>query len=137
MEADEAGTSPGSRQYGCAQQGELLTWSWAGPSKESSGFIGDAVEPLSSATLLEPPRPRQIHRTPLCRCDPIVQQADSRDHTHHAFLAASLAQLGNSTAGAAHAREVIQREPAFTAQGFLGTLTINNIRIKSTCVTGL
>ena len=44
------------------------------------------------------------------------------DHTHHAFLAASLAQLGNGTAAAAHAREVLQREPAFTAEGFLDTL---------------
>ena len=44
------------------------------------------------------------------------------DHTHHAFLAASLAQLGNSTAAAAQAREVLQREPAFTAEGFLGNL---------------
>ena len=44
------------------------------------------------------------------------------DHTHLAFLAASLAQLGNSTPAAAHAREVIQREPAFTAEGFLGIL---------------
>jgi hypothetical protein len=52
----------------------------------------------------------------------------------HTFLAASLAQLGNSTAAAAHAREVLQREPAFTAEGF--TSTINNIRTQSTCVTG-
>jgi adenylate cyclase len=44
------------------------------------------------------------------------------DHTHHGFLAASLAQLGNSTAAAAHAWEVLQREPAFTAEGFLGNL---------------
>jgi hypothetical protein len=44
------------------------------------------------------------------------------DHTHHAFLAASLAQLGTSTAAAAHGREVLQREPAFTAEGFLGNL---------------
>jgi adenylate cyclase len=41
---------------------------------------------------------------------------------HYAFRAASPAQLGNSRAGAVHAREVIQRELAFTAEGFLGTL---------------
>jgi hypothetical protein len=29
---------------------------------------------------------------------------------------------GNITAAAAHAREVLQREPAFTAEGFLGAL---------------
>ncbi len=44
------------------------------------------------------------------------------DYTHHAFLAASSAQLGNRTAAGAHAREVLQREPAFTAQTFLATL---------------
>jgi hypothetical protein len=54
---------------------------------------------------------------------------------HYAFRAASPAQLGNSRADAAHAREVIPREPAFTAEGFLGT--INNIRIKSTSLAGL
>jgi adenylate cyclase len=44
------------------------------------------------------------------------------DYTHHAFLAASSAQLGNRTAAAAHAREVVQREPTFNIQSFLGTL---------------
>ena len=34
----------------------------------------------------------------------------------------SSAQLGNSTAARAHAQEVLQREPGFTAEGFLGTL---------------
>ena len=44
------------------------------------------------------------------------------DHTHHAFLAASSAQLGNRTAAAAHAREVLQRQPDFTVQNYLKTL---------------
>ena len=48
------------------------------------------------------------------------------DHAHHAFLAASSAQLGNRTAAGAHAREVLQREPAFTAQAFVGTLHYRN-----------
>ena len=48
------------------------------------------------------------------------------DHTHHAFLAAASAQLGNRTAAGAHAREVLQREPAFTAQAFVGTLHYRN-----------
>ncbi|HWZ37655.1 MAG TPA: adenylate/guanylate cyclase domain-containing protein, partial [Bradyrhizobium sp.] len=43
-------------------------------------------------------------------------------HTHHAFLAASSAQLGNSTAAGAHAREVLQRQPTFSIESFLGTL---------------
>ena len=44
------------------------------------------------------------------------------DHTHHAFLAAAAAQLRNHTASGAHAREVMQMEPAFTAQTFVGAL---------------
>jgi hypothetical protein len=46
-------------------------------------------------------------------------------HTHHAFLAAA-AQLGNRTAAGARAREVLQREPAFTAQAVVGTLHYRN-----------
>jgi adenylate cyclase len=30
--------------------------------------------------------------------------------------------LGNRTAAAAHAREVLQREPTFTVENYLGTL---------------
>ena len=44
------------------------------------------------------------------------------DHNHHAFLAAASAQLGNRTAATAHAREVTEREPAFTVQAFLATM---------------
>jgi hypothetical protein len=42
--------------------------------------------------------------------------------SHHAFLAASSAQIGDRIAAGAHAREVIQREPAFGAKAFLDTL---------------
>jgi len=44
------------------------------------------------------------------------------DKTHHAFLAAALAQLGDKTAAAAHAQEVLTEEPAFSSQRFLSTL---------------
>ncbi len=44
------------------------------------------------------------------------------DYTHHAFLAASSAQLGNRTAASAHAREALARELSFTARTFLATL---------------
>jgi len=44
------------------------------------------------------------------------------DYAHHAFLAASSAQLGDRTAASAHAREVLAREPSFTARTFLATL---------------
>ena len=44
------------------------------------------------------------------------------DQVHHAFLAAASAQLGNATAAAAHASEVIHRSPTFNIETFLGTL---------------
>lgn len=44
------------------------------------------------------------------------------DHTHHASLAAALAQMGDQTAAAAHAREVLKLEPAFSAERYLITL---------------
>jgi adenylate cyclase len=36
------------------------------------------------------------------------------DHTHHAFLAATFARMGNAVAATAHAAEVLKREPQFS-----------------------
>src|ERR687894_1305021 len=44
------------------------------------------------------------------------------DHTHHAFLAASGAHMGDNVAAAAHAREVLAKEPAFSVENYLATL---------------
>ena len=44
------------------------------------------------------------------------------DASHHAFLAACSAQLGDRTAASAHASEVLAREPSFAARTFLSTL---------------
>jgi adenylate cyclase len=44
------------------------------------------------------------------------------DHTHHAFMAAAFAQLGDDDAAAAHAAEVQKRAPGFSAQAYLDTL---------------
>ncbi|MDX1542210.1 MAG: hypothetical protein R3349_12475, partial [Geminicoccaceae bacterium] len=46
----------------------------------------------------------------------------SPDHAHHAFLAATFAQMGNATAALAHAREVLEREPSFSVENYLATL---------------
>ena len=43
------------------------------------------------------------------------------DHTHHAFLAAAFAQMGNAIAAAAHAAEVLKREPTFSVAVYLAT----------------
>jgi adenylate cyclase len=44
------------------------------------------------------------------------------DHTHHAFRAAALAQIGDATGPKAHAAEVMRRDPGFTVEGYLATL---------------
>lgn len=104
------------------QQGELLTW---------LGRPAEGAEWIRRAMRLNPYHPERywshLGRAQYTgRLYPDAIQSYSRltapDHTHHAFLAASSAQLGNRTAAAAHAREVLQRDPAFTAGGFLRTL---------------
>ena len=44
------------------------------------------------------------------------------DHTHHAFLAAAYAWLGDKTAAAAHADRVRSLDPGFALADFLGTM---------------
>jgi len=44
------------------------------------------------------------------------------DHTHHAFMAACCAQLGDQAAAGLHAAEVSRREPGFNVEGYLATL---------------
>jgi adenylate cyclase len=44
------------------------------------------------------------------------------DHSHHAFLAAACAQMGDTTAARAHAEEALRRAPDFSVQGYLETL---------------
>jgi adenylate cyclase len=104
------------------QQGELLTW---------LGRPVEGIEWIHRAMRLNPYHPQRYwshlgraQYTARHYADAIqsFSKLTAPDYTHHAFLAASLAQLGNSTAAAAHAREVLQREPAFTAEGFLGNL---------------
>jgi adenylate cyclase len=44
------------------------------------------------------------------------------DHTLHAFLAATLAQLGDGTAAEAHAGKVLRLAPSFSVASHLSTL---------------
>jgi adenylate cyclase len=44
-----------------------------------------------------------------------------RDRRHHAFLAAIFAQMGDGVAAAAHAAEVVEREPGFTVAAYVAT----------------
>jgi adenylate cyclase len=43
------------------------------------------------------------------------------DHTHHALLAATFAQMGNPVAAGAHAAEVVKRDPKFSVAAYLTT----------------
>jgi adenylate cyclase len=104
------------------QQGELLTW---------LGRPEEGIDWIRRAMRLNPYHPERFW-SHLGRAqysarsygDAIASfsKLTAPDYTHHAFLAAASAQLGDRTAAAAHAREVIQREPAFSAKTFLDTL---------------
>jgi adenylate cyclase len=108
------------------QQGEVLTW---------LGRPEEGIEWVRRAMRLNPYHPERFwshlgraQYSARVYADAIASYSrlTAPDHTHHAFLAAASAQLGNRTAAGAHAREVLQREPAFTAQAFVGTLHYRN-----------
>jgi adenylate cyclase len=104
------------------QQGELLT---------RLGRPAEGIKWIRRAMRLNPYHPERFwshlgraQYTARLYADAIqsFSKLAAPDHTHHAFLAASSAQLGNRTAAAAHTREVLQREPTFSVQSFLGTV---------------
>ena len=104
------------------QQGELLTW---------LGRPEEGVEWVRRAMRLNPYHPERFwshlgraHYTAHAYAEAIesFSKLTAPDYTHHAFLAASSAQLGNRTAAAAHAREALRLEPTFTVRTFLETL---------------
>jgi len=104
------------------QQGEILTW---------LGNAEEGIEWIRRAMRLNPYHPERFwshlgraQYTARMYADAIASYSKltAPDHTHHAFLAASSAQLGNRVAAAAHAHEVLQRDPAFTIGKFLQTL---------------
>ncbi len=104
------------------QQGEVLTW---------LGRAEEGIEWIRRAMRLNPYHPERFwshlgraQYTARLYADAIASYSKltAPDQTHHAFLAASSAQLGNRTAAAAHTREVLQRQPDFTVQNLLKTL---------------
>jgi adenylate cyclase len=101
------------------QQGELLTW---------LGRPEEGIEWIRRAIRLNPYHPQRfwshLGRAQYTAClyaDAIASYSKltAPDYTHHAFLAAASAQLGNRTAAAAHAHETLARLPAFTIGKFL------------------
>jgi adenylate cyclase len=104
------------------QQGELLTW---------LGRPTEGIEWIRRAMRLNPYHPERFwshlgraQYTGRCYADAIgsFSRLTKPDHTHHAFLAAASAQLGNRVSAEAHAREVLARQVNFTVSGFVQTL---------------
>lgn len=104
------------------QQGEVLTW---------LGRPEEGIDWIRKAMRLNPYHPERFWNHLgrayfTARRYAEAVEAFSRirrpDHTHHAFLAAALAQMGDQTAAGAHAREVLNQEPAFSVQSYLATL---------------
>jgi adenylate cyclase len=103
------------------QQGELLTW---------LGRPEEGIDWIKKAMRLNPYHPERFwsHLGRACYCAEKYAEAAEAfsritrpDHTHHAFLAATFAQMGNAVAAAAHAAEVLKREPNFSAATYLTT----------------
>jgi adenylate cyclase len=103
------------------QQGELLTW---------LGRPEEGIDWIKKAMRLNPYHPERFwsHLGRACYCAEkyaVAAEAFSRitrpDHTHHAFLAATFAQMGNGVAAAAHAAETLKREPKFSVAAYLAT----------------
>lgn len=104
------------------QQGEILTW---------LGRPEEGIDWIRKAMRLNPYHPERFwshlgraYYTARSYGDAIASfsRINAPDHTHHAFLAASAAQMGDKVAAGAHAREVLAKEPAFTVESHLATL---------------
>ena len=103
------------------QQGELLTW---------LGRPEEGIDWIRKAMRLNPYHPERFwsHLGRACYCAEKYAEAAEAfarltrpDHTHHAFLAATFAQMGNPIAASAHVAEVLKREPAFSVAAYLAT----------------
>ena len=103
------------------QQGELLTW---------LGRPEEGIDWIKKAMRLNPYHPERFwsHLGRACYCAENYAEAAEAfsritrpDHTHNAFLAATFAQMGNAVASAAHAAEVLKREPKFSVAAYLAT----------------
>jgi adenylate cyclase len=103
------------------QQGEILTW---------LGRPQEGIDWIKKAMRLNPYHPERFWNHLgrayfVARRYPEAVEAFSRirrpDYTHHAFLAAALAEIGDATAAAAHSAVVLELMPAFSAESYLAT----------------
>ncbi|MEH2500818.1 adenylate cyclase [Bradyrhizobium sp. AZCC 1678] len=103
------------------QQGEFLTW---------LGRPEEGIDWIRKAMRLNPYHPERfwnhLGRAFYC-AEKYAEAAEAfaritrPDFTHHAFLAAIFAQMGNGVAAAAHAAEVVKLEPGFSVTSYLAT----------------
>jgi adenylate cyclase len=103
------------------QQGEFLTW---------LGRPEEGIDWIRKAMRLNPYHPERfwnhLGRAYYC-AEKFAESAEAfaritrPDFTHHAFLAATFAQMGNGVAAAAHAAEVVKLEPGFSVAAYLAT----------------
>ena len=103
------------------QQGELLTW---------LGRPEEGIDWIRKAMRLNPYHPERFWShlgRAYYSAEKYAEAADAfsritrPDHTHHAFLAATFAQMGNAVAAGAHASEVLKRHPQFSVAAYLAT----------------
>jgi adenylate cyclase len=103
------------------QQGELLTW---------LGRPEEGIDWIKKAMRLNPYHPERFWShlgrayygaEKFAEAAAAFARITRPDHTHHAFLAATFAQMGNTVAAGAHAAEVLKRESQFSAAAYLAT----------------
>jgi adenylate cyclase len=104
------------------QQGEILTW---------LGRAEDGIDWIKKAIRLNPYHPERFwnhlgraffvaHR--YAEAIEAFTHISTPDHMHHAFLAASHAQLAHEAQASSHAKEVLKRKPDFTVAAYLSTM---------------
>ena len=104
------------------QQGELLTW---------LGRPEEGIDWIRKAMRLNPYHPERFWSHlgrayfvafRYAEAVEALSRVSRPDHTHHALMAAALAKLGDTTAAAAHAAEVLHLDPSFSVAAYLSTL---------------
>jgi adenylate cyclase len=104
------------------QQGELLTW---------LGQAEDGIPWIEKAMRLNPCHPERFWNhlgraffvaRKYSEAISAFHRITAPDPFHHAFLAASYAQLGDESAAEQHAKEVLKGEPRFSINAYLKTL---------------
>lgn len=119
------------------QQGEILTW---------LGRPEEGVDWIRKAMRLNPHHPERFwshlgraYYTGQRYAEAVeaYSHITKPDHTHHAFLAAALAWMGDATAAGAHVQAVLRTNPDFTAEAFLATLHYKCDEDRAHCRDGL